>query len=218
VAGAAEAKPGGTTDDEPPIKAADDPDKKLSEVLTKFDTRLTSIEQTIAELKAGKTTTDDNPDGTGAVVDPATTEDGNPDADDKDGQGSVATGDSAALRDEFQQTKMLAEILAPGLSHPTYDSKITVKKTQDAMCALRRRALKAALDGEHGDLVKSVTGNADVSKLTCDSARMAFQAAATLVKQANTRVADHSAASTHHNPAQAKDLNAVHREFWSNRM
>jgi uncharacterized protein len=53
--------------------------------------------------------------------------------------------DSALLSDSFQQTVSLAEIIAPGISLPTYDRAARPKATYDAICDLRRRALDIAM-------------------------------------------------------------------------
>lgn len=199
-----------TADEDPPIKPEDDPDRKLSEVLTNIDARLTSLEQGFAEIKAGKTTADEDPDDDPADDPVNTVDDDDPDKKD------VKTSDSTKLRDEFQETKALAEILAPGLRQPTYDAKAVRKTTFDAMCDLRRRALIAASKGENSDLVQTVIGTADISKMTCDSTRMAFTAAAALVKQHNTRSHD-GGRDSNPNPHQSRDLNEIHREFWNKR-
>ncbi|WP_024904471.1 DUF2213 domain-containing protein [Robbsia andropogonis] len=128
----------------------------------------------------------------------------------------VATGDSASLRAEFQLAKSRAEILAPGVKLPTFDAKLTAKKTSDSLCVLRRRALRAALENDNADLVSSVIGDADVSKMTCDSARAFFNASAELVKQKNaTR---YSGVGTGDSPKSTfADINKINAAFWANR-
>ncbi|RQR87718.1 MULTISPECIES: DUF2213 domain-containing protein [unclassified Burkholderia] len=138
------------------------------------------------------------------------------DSDEEEGKDDEkkSTSDSASFRDEFQDAKARAEILAPGVSLPTYDAKADSKKTSDALCVLRRRALKAALTNDNGDLVRMITGDADVSKMDCAAAKMAFHAASELVKQKNktakTSTADSQA------PVK-KDLNQIHADFWAKR-
>jgi hypothetical protein len=124
-----------------------------------------------------------------------------------------ATNDSAALRDEFQDAKARAEILAPGVKLPTFDAKLDGKKTADAICVLRRRALRASLENSNADLVRAIVGDADVSKMTCDAAKMAFHAASELVKQKNKSVARKTTDAA----AEAVDINKIHADFWASR-
>jgi hypothetical protein len=124
-----------------------------------------------------------------------------------------STNDSASFRDEFQDAKARAEILAPGVKLPTYDSKAAVKKTADSLCVLRRRALKAALTNDNADLVRVITADADVSKMDCAAAKMAFHAASELVKRKNMSVARKTTDAA----KEAKDINQINAEFWANR-
>ncbi|MEL6472670.1 MAG: DUF2213 domain-containing protein [Pseudomonadota bacterium] len=121
-----------------------------------------------------------------------------------------STNDSASLRDEFQDAKARAEILAPGVKLPTYDAKSERKKTSDSICVLRRRALKGALTNDNAAIVKSVVGNADISKMTCDAAAMAFNAASEMVKAKNKGVRTTTADS-----GARKDINQIHADFWA---
>lgn len=199
-----------TTDDDPPVKPEDDPDKKLSEVLTKMDARLTSLEQAVGELKSGKTA-DADPD-----ADPDDETDETTDSDPDPDKSSAKTGDSTALRDEFQDALSRAEIIAPGVKLPTFDAKTARKRTADAICVLRRRALRAALDNDNAESVQAVTGGADISKLSCDAARAMFNAASELVKHqkksALSRTTDHRPPN-----ADSKDINQIHADFWKTR-
>jgi hypothetical protein len=124
-----------------------------------------------------------------------------------------ATNDSASLRDEFQDAKARAEILAPGVKLPTFDAKADGKKTTDTICVLRRRALRASLDTDNADLVRAITGDADVSKMDCAAAKMAFHAASELVKRKNMSIARKTTDAA----AEAKDINKIHEEFWKTR-
>jgi hypothetical protein len=78
---------------------------------------------------------------------------------------------------------------------------------------LRRRALRAALTNDNADLVRAIVGDADVSKMTCDAAKMAFHASSELVKQKNKTVARKTTDAA----KEAKDINQIHAEFWANR-
>ena len=99
--------------------------------------------------------------------------------------------DSAALIDEWRAVMSGAEILAPGLAMPKFDSAKARKYTVDSMCVLRRKALEKALgDSERRGFVEAVTGKSpDIKKMTCDAAALAFNGAVELAKSASkTRV------------------------------
>lgn len=136
------------------------------------------------------------------------------DADEDDPKDDVsATNDSASLLAEFQDAKSRAEILSPGVKLPTFDAKADGKKTADSICALRRRALRAALTNDNADLVRAITGDADVLKMDCAAAKMAFHAASELVKQKN-KSAKTTTADT---KVVTKDINQIHADFWATR-
>jgi hypothetical protein len=187
----------------------DDPMAKVCAAVDALTQAVTAIGERVAKLEAPATADADPADDPDA--DPATT-DADPDVDSE--KKDDKTYDSAALRDEFQDAKARAEILAPGVKLPTFDAKAEGKKTADSLCVLRRRALRAGLENSNADLVRIITGDADVSKMDCAAAKMAFHAASELVKQKN------KAAKTATADAQTvakKDLNQIHAAFWANR-
>lgn len=190
----------------------------LAEVMTKFDKRLTSLEDCVKALTKDSSddkeekkeeTEDDDADGDD---DDGMNEDDDGD-DDKDDE-KKSTNDSASLRIEFQDAKARAEILSPGVKLPTFDSKLSSKKTADSICALRRRALRAALTNDNADIVRGVTGGADISKMDCAAAKMAFYAASEVVKQKNNKA---NVKQTTDAAKEAKDINQINAEFWATR-
>lgn len=99
--------------------------------------------------------------------------------------------DSAALVDEWRAVMSGAEILAPGLTLPKFDSAKARKYTVDSMCVLRRKALEKALaDNDRRGFVEAIAGKLpDIKKMTCDAASLAFNGAVELAKASNkTRV------------------------------
>ncbi|MGN5479512.1 DUF2213 domain-containing protein [Cupriavidus basilensis] len=186
--------------------------KGLTEGMAAVQQNVAAIGQRVSKLE-GSGTTDadpDDPDGNGTTTDD--------DPDDKDKQGKGTTNDSARFREEFQDAMSRAEILAPGVKLPTFDGKAPAKKTSDSLCVLRRRALRAAADGDHEDLVTSLTGGADLSKMTCDSVKTAFMAASEVVKHKNAA----GGGGKHQRTADgdtswAEAQNKRNAEFWSNR-
>lgn len=199
-----------STTDEP--AAAEDPMAKCMAAIESVAQAVAAIGDRVAKLET-PATTDDDPAADPASdpgADPATT-DADPEPENKDKP--TKTADSASFRDEFQDAKARAEILAPGVKLPTFDAKAEGKKTADSICVLRRRALRAALDNSNADIVRAIVGTADVSKMTCDAAKMAFHASSELVKQKNSRVG----LRTNDAAPEAKDINQIHADFWANR-
>lgn len=208
--GAEKVGAGDTMDADDPAAAGEGgnpAEQKIMAAIQALTETVTAIGERVAKLESGNT----------ADADPAADPENDPDAepptndadpDDKDGK----TYDSASLRDEFQDAKARAEILAPGVKLPTFDAKSDKKKTTDSICVLRRRALKAALENDNAAIVKSVVGNTDVSKMTCDAAAMAFNAASEMVKAKNK-----AASSTQTHDTSKKSINQIHADFWANR-
>lgn len=202
-------------------QVADEPTKDDSEAdpMAKCMAAIESIAQSVAaigervgKLESGKTS--DSEEGT---KDDAPADEDDPDADpdtNDAGPEDRRTYDSATFRDEFQDAKARAEILAPGVKLPTFDSKAEGKKTADSLCVLRRRALRAGLENSNGDLVRAIVGDSDISKMSCAAAKMAFHASSELVKQKNARLPAHTKDAV---TEQKKDLNQIHADFWATR-
>lgn len=188
---------------------ADDPLQQILAAVKAVDAKVDQVAARVTTLEGGGTPTGDG--------------DGNDDDDDDDtsgsgggdGKGAAKTGDSKDLADEFQDALSRAEILAPGVRLPTFDAKAERKKTADAICVLRRRALRASLDNEHADLVKPVLGGADVATMPCDSVKAFFNAAAELVRGKNSSVTQRKTNDSAN--TQRKNINEVHADFWKNR-
>jgi len=194
------------TKDEP----TDDPMAKCMAAIESVAQAVSAIGDRVAKLEKPATSDEDpatdpadDPD-----ADPATTDE------DPDPKDPKSTKDSASFKDEFQDARARAEILAPGVKLPTFDAKLDAKKTSDAICVLRRRALRTALTNDNASLVKSIVGDADVAKMPCGIAAMAFNAASELVKQKNMAS---KTVTTDAKPEPKKDLNQIHADFWANR-
>ncbi len=202
----------GTTDEDPPAGEAKG---QLDEILTAvkgLSDTVAAIGERVSKLEAaGQATGDgaDDPDGQQA---------GDGGGGDEDDSHVGRTNDSAGLRAEFQDAMARAEILAPGVKLPTYDSKAPARKTADSLCVLRRRALRAAAEGEHANLVRSMTADGDLTKMTCDSLKTAFMAASEVAKHKNLmgltaqRQLNNGGES---NWAEAQ--NKRNADFWANR-
>lgn len=209
------AEPTGDADPEPdpdPAPAAD-PMAQVMDAIKAVADSVAAIGERVSKLEAGPTA-DADPEPSGDPdPEPEPTGDADPEPEPEGKDKPAATNDSASFRDEFQDAKARAEILAPGVKLPTFDAKAASKTTSDSLCVLRRRALRAALTNDNADLVRAITGDADVSKMTCDAAKMAFHASSELVKQKNKTVARKTTDAA----KEAKDINQIHAEFWANR-
>jgi len=195
-----------------------DPMAKVMSAIESVSKCVAAIGERVSKLEGGTKDSDEKKDETkdDAPTDEDDTDTETSDSDQKEEEGykPTKTGDSASLRVEFQDAMARAEILAPGVKLPTFDASAAGKKTSDSICVLRRRALRGALDNGNAEIVRSIVGNADVSKMTCDAAKMALHAASEIVKHKNTH------APTRTNDSETpkhKDLNQIHAEFWSNR-
>ncbi|KVE37647.1 DUF2213 domain-containing protein [Burkholderia sp. BDU5] len=190
-----------------------DPLKQVLDAVQATNGKIDALAERVTKLEGGGTPTGDDDDDLGEGS--GTTDNDGTGAGGDDGKGGAKTGDSTALRDEFQDALSRAEILAPGVRLPTFDAKAVRKKTVDAICVLRRRALRAAMDNENAEAVKAVTGGADISGMPCNAVQAFFNAASELVRGKNSGVLQRRTSDS----AQAarKDINEVHAEFWKNR-
>jgi hypothetical protein len=160
------------------------------------------------------------------------------DDDDKEIEGSLkeeapagATGDvakakdSVFLRDSFQETVALAEILAPGIQVPVFDSAKRPGQTYKDICGLRKRALAFANNApDTNGMILSVRGGRAVTadsleKMPCPEARTLFLSVAALKKVANntTDRSGNSGGGTRTEtpkPLTVADVNKRNREFW----
>ncbi|WP_186211631.1 DUF2213 domain-containing protein [Burkholderia gladioli] len=209
--GTAQAKPapGVTQDDDPAAAGGAGPLQQVLDAIKAVDGKVDALGARVTKIETGATATgDDDPDPNGDP-DPTMDENPDPDPDPK----ATKTGDSKDLADEFREALSLAEILAPGVRLPTFDAKAVRKRTSDALCVLRRRALTAALDNENAEAVKSVLGGVAPSGLPCAVVAGYFNAAAALVRSKNSGVAAHRTGDASA-PAK-KDINQIHAEFWA---
>lgn len=98
--------------------------------------------------------------------------------------------DSIYLEDAFQDTVAKAEVIAPGIALPTYDSKAPPKKTFEAILTLRRTALDLAYmqPDTRGVIDAAMSGRTmDAKKLAPSSIRTLFNAVAAFKGQDNNR-------------------------------
>lgn len=131
--------------------------------------------------------------------------------------------DSAYFADSYQDTVALAEILAPGIRIPAFDAAAAPRKTLDALCALRRKALDLAWhQPDTRSMIEDAYGREpDLKKLTCDQTRTLFRAVGALKKAANNATADRKVLPTTVGNGVATtartlaDINKGNASFWS---
>ncbi|HDV6327454.1 TPA: DUF2213 domain-containing protein [Burkholderia cenocepacia] len=212
----------GTGEAKPAVEATGDDDtagaggagalQQVLDAIKAVDGKVDAVVARVTKLEAGGTATGDD-DALGDDDDDMLTGDGDGGGEGDGEKGGTKTGDSKDLADEFKQALSLAEILAPGVRLPTFDAKAVRKKTTDSLCVLRRRALRAALDNENAETVKSVLGGVDPSGLPCAVVAGYFNAAAALVRSKNSGVTTQRTGDA--NQPEKKDINQIHAEFWA---
>lgn len=212
-------------EDEPAEGEKDDPFKKVTDALGEVTKCMKDMGERITKLEGGGSTTD--ADGDDDDDDKSTT-DADGDDDDKDDDksktkdGKGKTRDSAHLADTFKDAVARAEILVPGIKVPTFDKKADAKKTLDAVCAFRRKALDKAYATEDGKaVIDAITGTTKLATkdMTCDAAKLLFNAASEATKAAN-RSASTGSSRFHDGdigtkkPATIADMNKGFADFW----
>jgi len=105
------------------------------------------------------------------------------------GTGDKATKakDSAYLEDSFQETIVLAEIISPGISVPTFDKAAAPGKTYDALCQFRRKVLDKAYQfhEETHDYLDELLAGRKMEDMKCTQVRDMFRAVGTWRKRFN---------------------------------
>lgn len=99
--------------------------------------------------------------------------------------------DSAYLVDSFENVKMIAEIISPGIRIPTFDKASDPKKSfKDCICGLRRKALQlGSNDPATAGMIEQVRGrvtdSAEFITMPCGQVRTIFNAVGSLKKAHN---------------------------------
>ena len=134
--------------------------------------------------------------------------------------------DSAYLVNAFKAARSGAEILAPGIKIPTFDSKLDPKTGFTSVCQLRRKALSASTrDEAMSKLLTPINGgkamtNDSIAKMGCSEVRTKFNAAVALKKQQNSAVTldgrTSLAGGTAGKIKSVADLNKANADFYKN--
>lgn len=111
--------------------------------------------------------------------------------DDEEKEEAKKAKDSAFLSKAFEEVKMKAEIISPGVKLPTFDSAAKPNKTfRDCICGLRRKTLQlGTTDAATAALIDQVRGRATDGaiflKMPCKDVRTVFNSVAALKKAEN---------------------------------
>ena len=118
--------------------------------------------------------------------------------------------DSAPLKAAFASAVSGAEIIAPGIKMPTFDSASNAKSTTDSICLIKRRALAASIRSADGaDVFKQVTGNSKLKPgMTCDALGVVFNAIVALTKDKNDITKNSNDGKSLFGRGKTKDANA----------
>lgn len=161
--------------------------KKTGDALSLILQKLTTLDEEVKELKKAKETDDEESE---EDKDKKKTDDETAAAAESVGKPTISeedvvvyTGDSAAL------IPARAEILAPGIKLPTFDSaKANTKDTAAHLCACQRRALAAAHKTDDGKAVLAPfvgAGTVDFDKMPPMAVNAIFTSAAESMRAKN---------------------------------
>ena len=205
-AAAARAAPVVDDDEDDAAGGGDDP--SASPLMQQVLERLANIEEALIALVQGDSGDDDDDDDD---ADGATGEDPeqNPTGDEETEEerkkreaegGRVANeartgdkrrarvGDSTSMSAGFTDMLSRAEILAPGVALPTFDSASPARNTFDSMCGFRRRVLREAYGREDAKpaidafLEGRPAAFHDARTMTCDAVAAVFNGSSTLLR------------------------------------
>ncbi|WP_029953932.1 DUF2213 domain-containing protein [Achromobacter sp. DH1f] len=176
----------------------------IQKTLDSMSKRFTDMESEIKEIKEKQ----DDDGKTGDTVLEAEEAEHNAAA-----KGETYTGDMATVRSG-------AEILAPGIKLPTFDSKKV--KTADAVCACQRKALETAYATDEGRAAIDpfLAGRApEFGTMDASSVSTIFNGAAALRRHQNNTSGVRSGISTRDfgRPSTVSSINEQNRKFWDAR-
>lgn len=193
-----------------------------------YDEKLDAIKDSIAELvkdKKSKDAEEEEKKDKETKDAEAEEEEKKKTEDDMEEEAPTGTGDearkatdSAFLEDSFQTTISNAEILAPGVSFPAYDSAAKPKSTLDTLTAFRKKVIGISNSTVAGAVVitelranRALTLDA-LSKMSTAETRTLFNGAAMAMKQRNAAAV--VAVVRDSTKVQPLDVNERNRQFW----
>ena len=126
------------------------------------------------------------------------------------------TTDSALI----QNTIARAEILVPGISIPTIDTKAGSQKTRDTLCGFRKKTLRVAYATRDGrELIDPLLRGRTIDSLPCAASTVLFDTASEILKAQNNgrgpglarRTTDGTKTET------IADINKRNQDFWADK-
>lgn len=178
-----------------------------------FRSRLDAIEQALAAQSTG----DEDPDE--EILDELK-EEAPVGTSDDELEEVVKARDSRYLADSFRDTVAMAEILAPGIRIPVFDSQARPADSFKGICKFRRSALdQAYTNPATRQSIDQVLGGKPLNTKTMDCAavRHVFRASAAMQRnQNNTQVHDHSTTQAKTGGVRSiAELNKKNQEKWA---
>jgi hypothetical protein len=126
------------------------------------------------------------------------------------------TTDSALIQDTIAR----AEILVPGISIPTIDTKAGSQKTRDTLCSLRKKTLRVAYATKDGQaLIDPLLRGRTIDSMPCAASTVLFDTASEILKAQNNgrgpglarRTTDGVKVET------LADINKRNQDFWADK-
>jgi len=170
-------------------KKVEDNHKSVMDELKKISDKMTGAhDESEEEKKKREEKEKESKDAAGKEIEGELKEEAPPGTGDK----AAKANDSALLEDSYQQTVAMAEIIAPGIQIPTFDSKAKPGDSLLNICRLRQRALTFGLHDPATEGMIAVarggrhmTGD-EIAKLPCAETRVLFHAVAAQKRMANS--------------------------------
>jgi hypothetical protein len=199
--------------------------------------RLASCERTVAEIQARLSALEGTGDKkTGDKIVDSKAKDEDPDEDVTEETSDSAKADAAKVTDSrymeesVQATMAAAEVLAPGISFPTFDRATKPRDTVSGLTGLRKKALSIASSSTAGAAMlaelrgdRPLTAEA-LNRLSVKDTRNLFFSAAAQMKAMNRTATQFDGGNNFVRTADAagpltiKQMNERNREFWSKRV
>lgn len=141
----------------------------------------------------------------------------------KMGEGDKATKDSRYEFERFRQVVADAEIIAPGMTAPTFDASMSLANTNDAICKFKRAALRQSFTKDGADVIKPFLQGKPITTLDsmpCEAVDMLFHATVdgiTRKREASYKKPILTTAAQQTKDMSPAAINKRNREFWDAR-
>lgn len=134
--------------------------------------------------------------------------------------------DSINQEDLWQDTIAQASIIVPGVRVPTFDARLPATRTAVRLCSFRRQTMDKAFDQEGTRaIITNLVGiktKDSISKMPCDTLKLAFNATANALKMQNNNSIVRSSVgdgktkdNEQKGPPTIAEINARNKDFYS---